>query len=152
MIDARTRAGGLVTLFLRLGLGLGFLSAVTDRFGLWGPRGTANVAWGDWSSFVAYTAVLNPFAPSVMVPVLAWAATVAEVVLGLMLVVGWRTRAAAVLSGCLLLLFGAGMTVGTGIKSALNASVLAASAAGFALAMFESYPWSVDRVRRQPDG
>jgi len=32
------------------------LSAVADRFGLWGPPRAANVSWGDWPHFVAYTA------------------------------------------------------------------------------------------------
>lgn len=31
--------------FLRDALGLGFLSALADRFGLWGPFGTPNVSW-----------------------------------------------------------------------------------------------------------
>jgi hypothetical protein len=33
------RNGSLSSVVLRLGLGLGFLSAVADRFGLWGAFG-----------------------------------------------------------------------------------------------------------------
>ncbi len=36
--------------FLRLALGATFLTAVADRFGLWGPAGTANVAGGTSSA------------------------------------------------------------------------------------------------------
>jgi hypothetical protein len=35
---------GPATVFLRLALGVAFLSAVADRFGLWGPAGAKNVA------------------------------------------------------------------------------------------------------------
>lgn len=128
------------TVFLRLALGVGFLSAVTDRFGLWGPHGAENVAWGNWARFVAYTGVLNPWAPAGLIEPIAWAATIAEAVLGVALIVGWQTRAAGLLSGVLLLLFALGMTIGTGAKSAFNASVLAASAAGFALAALAGEP------------
>ncbi len=44
------------SVFLRLALGLSFLSAVADRFGWWGPFGHPNVAWGSFARFVAYTA------------------------------------------------------------------------------------------------
>ena len=47
------------SVFLRLALGIAFLAAVADRFGLWGSFGQPNVAWGDFSHFVAYTRKLN---------------------------------------------------------------------------------------------
>lgn len=46
----------------------------------------------------------------------------------------------------LLTLFALGMTVGTGVKSALNASVFAASAGAFVLATAHSYRWSLDAL------
>jgi hypothetical protein len=49
------RATDYSTVFLRIALGISFLSAVADRFGLWGAYGQPNVAWGDFSRFVAYT-------------------------------------------------------------------------------------------------
>jgi hypothetical protein len=55
--------------FLRLSLAAGFLSAVADRFGLWGPPGTPNVAWGDWQPFVEYVGKLNWFVPRSVIPV-----------------------------------------------------------------------------------
>jgi thiosulfate dehydrogenase [quinone] large subunit len=48
-------------------------------------------------------------------------------------------------SGVLLLLFALGMTLGTGIKTAFDASVLAASAAGFLLAARTTFPVSLDQ-------
>ncbi|MEX2530535.1 MAG: DoxX protein [Gemmatimonadota bacterium] len=137
---------GVVSLFLRLALAAAFLSAVADRFGFWGAPGADGVAWGEFSRFLAYTGLINPWAPEAIVPALGWIATVGEVVIGSALLLGFRTRSAAIASGVLLLLFGVGMTWGTGIKSALDASVFSASAAAFSLAILGAGPLSVDRA------
>lgn len=137
------------SVFLRLALGASFVSGVADRFGVWGPAGTVNVAWGNFQRFTAYTAQLNPWAPTPTVPALAWVATVAELVLGLALILGFFTRWSALLSGILLLLFALGMTVGTGLKSALNASVFSAAAAAFALTVLGPGLWAAAGRRRQ---
>jgi thiosulfate dehydrogenase [quinone] large subunit len=134
------------TVVLRVALAAGFLAAVTDRFGVWGPPGSANVAWGDFQRFTAYTGLLNPWAPTTLIPAIAWFVTGAEIVLASMLIAGIATRYVAVASGALLALFALGMTVGTGVKSALNYSVFAAAAGGFALATADSYPWSLDAL------
>jgi thiosulfate dehydrogenase (quinone) large subunit len=143
------KASAYVALFLRLTLGVTFLSAVSDRFGMWGPAGSPNVAWGDLGRFAAYAATLNPWAPASVVPAIVWFVTVAETCLGIVLIVGLFTRRAAFASGVLLFLFSLGMTVGTGVKSALNASVFSASAAAFALATFRDSRWSVDALREK---
>src|SRR5262245_32290455 len=133
-------------LYLRLALAAGFLTSVSDRFGLWGPPGRTNVAWGDFQRFTAYTGQLNPWVPAVLIPPLAWFVTAAETVLGFALILGLCTRYAALASGVLVGLFGLGVTVGTGLKAALNYSVFAASAGAFALAIVDSYSWSIDAV------
>ncbi len=138
-----------MSIFLRLALGAAFLSAVADRFGLWGPPGAGGVAWGHFSAFLDYTATLNPWAPRALILWIGWAATVAEVALGLALLVGLFTRPAALAAGVLLILFGLGMMVGTGVKSALDASVFSAAAAALALAILGPGPLSLDRARRQ---
>ena len=127
-------AGRSACLFARLALGIGFLSAVADRFGLWGPPRATNVAWGTFSTFLAYTARVNPWAPAAAVPIIGWSVTAAEVALGIALLAGVHTRTVAILSGVLLLGFALGMTVGTGVKTAFDASVFTASAAAFLLA------------------
>jgi thiosulfate dehydrogenase [quinone] large subunit len=136
--------GRYTPVFLRLAVGGTFLVSVADRFGLWGPYGTKNIAWGDFTRFMQYTGQLNPWAPTALIPVLAWMATGAELVLGVALIVGLLTRWAALLSGILLLLFAGGMSIGTGLKSALNASVFSAAAAAFALVVLGPGPWSAD--------
>ena len=140
---------GWTPVLLRLALGVAFLSAVGDRFGLFGPPGTRNIAWGNIARFTQYTAKLNPWAPAALVPVLAWAATGAEIMLGLALIAGLFTEAVALASGALLLLFGVAMTIGTGFKSALDASVFSAAAAAFALSLLGPGTWSVDGLRRE---
>ncbi len=135
---------GYDTLFARLALAAGFLSAVADRFGIWGPSGGSGVAWGNFASFTEYAARINPWAPPAVMPAIAWTATLAEIALALLLIAGYRTRWAGLGSGVLLLLFALGMTAGTGIKSALDASVFAASAAGFLLATRKRFPLSLD--------
>lgn len=48
------------TLYVRIALAAAFLTSVSDRLGVWGSYGTANVAWGDMTHFMIYTAKLNP--------------------------------------------------------------------------------------------
>jgi len=145
----------LTSLYLRLALGVAFLSAVADRFGIWGPPGSHNVAWGNFTRFTQYTAQVNPWAPPALVPMLAWAATVAETILGAALLVGAYTQLAGLASGVLLSLFAIGMTIGTGVKSALDASVFSAAAGALGLALLGSDALSVDGLRarsRRSDG
>lgn len=135
------------TVYVRLSLALGFLSAVTDRLGLWGPYGTLNVAWGDMHHFLTYAATLNPWFPESVIPYVGALVTVAESALGVSLLLGFYTRQAARLSGLLVLAFGIGMTVGTGFKSALNASVFAFSGAAWLLSSAREYRLSLDALR-----
>jgi uncharacterized membrane protein YphA (DoxX/SURF4 family) len=138
------------TLFLRFGLAIGFLSSVADRLGLWGPQGrqaARNVGWGDMTHFIPAVAALNPWFPSAWIPFVAWTATIAEIVLGVLLLIGLETRWASRLSGCLLLAFAFGMTAGRGVKFVLDASVLAACGGAFMLATAERYAWSLDALR-----
>ena len=106
-----SRWGGFSSVILRYALGLGFLSAVADRFGLWGAFGQPNVEWGNFSRFLEYTQSLNWYVPAGMIAPLGVIATSAEILFGLLLLVGWHTRTAALLSGLLLLTFGTAMTL-----------------------------------------
>jgi len=99
---------------LRIALAIGVLSAVADRFGLWGPPGSPGVAWGDLTRFNAYVAKLNWFIPAGLIPAVGWASTMAETGLALALLIGWQLRWASLASALLLLSFAATMTVALG--------------------------------------
>ncbi len=147
-----SRLTEFATIFLRLALAAGFLAAVSDRFGFWGPPGTTNVAWGDFGHFLAYAATLNPELPASWIPIVGWIVTLAETTFAITLFLGFRTRTFALLSGLILLAFASGMTIGTGIKSALNASVFPASAGAFLLATMREYSWSLDVWKERKAG
>ena len=76
--------------------------------------------------------------PASTIPFLAWAATAAELTLGLALVLGIWLRWAAIGSAVLLVLFGTAMAISFGIKSPLDYSVFSASAASVLVALFTS--------------
>ena len=124
----------LAPLYLRLALGIAFLSAVADRFGLWGPAGTPGVGWGAFEPFLAYTGQLLWFLPAGLVPAAGWTATVLEIALAVGLLVGVRLRAVALATGVLLSVFAITMTVALGAESPLSYSVWSAAAGAFLLA------------------
>ncbi|WP_310391330.1 DoxX family protein [Hymenobacter sp.] len=133
-----------IVAFARLALGAGLLSAVADRFGLWGTPGQPHVAWGDWAHFVAYTAQVNSFLPPAMAPSLAALATLAETMLGTSLILGLGTRLAAWGTGLLTLTFALAMTISFGFKAPLDYSVWVNVAAGLLLTQASGYSWSLD--------
>lgn len=96
--------------------------------------------------FLLYAAKLNPWFPRAVIPAVGWASTIAEIALAVLLLIGLQTRWAARLSGWLLLAFALGMTFGTGVKTAFDASVFAASGGAFMLATARRYAWSVDEA------
>src|SRR6266852_1355086 len=89
---AQLRENGteIVRLFARFALGASFLSAVADRFGLWGPYGAKNVSWGNFAHFVEYTGAVTSLFPSSSTVSFAWAATVAETLFGILLIAGFK--------------------------------------------------------------
>src|SRR5213595_1330048 len=125
---AQLRENGteIVRLFARFALGASFLSAVADRFGLWGPYGAKNVSWGNFAHFVEYTG--------------------AETLFGILLIAGFKIRMASVLSGLLLLSFAIGMVTGLGIKTPFDYSVFSAAAAAFLLAFWEPDRFTLDKL------
>lgn len=141
-----TKYQDIAILLLRLATAANFLSPVADRFGLWGPPGTGNVVWGNWENFVAYTAQVNSFAPAAIVPSLAVAATVLEIGLPIMLILGFKTRLAALGSALLTLIFALAMAISFGIKAPLDYAVFVDCTSAFLLATIARYRWSVDEL------
>jgi putative oxidoreductase len=122
----------LAFLYARATLGIAFLSGIADRFGLWRGR---YVGYGNFAGFLRYTAQVNSFMPASSIPFLAWAATIAELVLGIFLLIGVWLRWTALASALLLILFGTAMAISFGPKSPLDYSVFSASGAALLLAV-----------------
>src|SRR5690554_4048809 len=133
----------LIKLFLRLAISVGFLSAVADRFGWWSKEVTT---WGNWDSFLEYTGMLNPWLPESIIPIIGTMATIAEIVLAIGLIIGFKTEGFAKLSGFLLLMFALSMTFSVGIKAPLDYSVFIASAAAFALSQMKEKHYELDNL------
>jgi uncharacterized membrane protein YphA (DoxX/SURF4 family) len=113
---------------------------------LWGPYGAKNVSWGNFARFVEYTGAVMSLFPSSLAVSFAWAATVAETLFGILLIVGFKTRMASVLSGLLLLSFAVAMITGLGIKKPFDYSVFSAAAAAFLLAFWKPDRFTLDEL------
>lgn len=127
----------IASLLLRFGLGTTFLSAVASRFGLWKES-------SGWDGFLEYTATVNSFAPEGIIPFLAISATVLEITIGILLIIGYKTRWAALGAALLTLVFALTMAYSFGIKSPLDYSVFVDCTAAFLLACIPNYKWSLD--------
>lgn len=136
-------------LYARVALGAAFLSAVASRFGLW--HGTVDMKY--FRSFITYTAQVNSFMPANSIPYLAWAATVAESWLGILLLAGLWPRAVSLGAAVLLGIFGTAMAISFGLQSPLDYSVFSASGAAVLLALRASptrrVTLSTDRLEEQ---
>jgi thiosulfate dehydrogenase [quinone] large subunit len=130
-----------IKLFLRIAIATGFLSAVADRFGFW-P--TEVSAWGNWNSFIEYTAIINPMIPDALISPIGIIVTMAELLFALCLLVGFKTEYFAKLSGFLLVLFALAMTFSTGIKGVFDYSVFTASAGAFTLSLMKDKHLELD--------
>ncbi len=137
-----------LTISLRLTLAASYLSSVSSRFGLWGE----DAGWGNYANFLEYTAKVNSFMPGAAIPVIARIVDVAEISFAALLIVGFRIRETAILSGVMLFLFAFGMNLGVGVISMLDHSVYTASAASFLLAVHHKNFLSLDAFlsRRRP--
>ena len=133
----------IAKLFLRLTVAASMLSSVADRFGIWAKE---LCMWGDMDKFVAYTQSLIPYITANAVPVLAWTATVLEVLLPLCLLVGLKLKWTASLSGLMILVFAIAMATSVGIKAPLNYSAFTASAAAFGILACGKGIWEVDNL------
>jgi len=138
------KTNNLGQLWLRLAVASAFLSAVADRLGFWGNPGSINVSWGDWEQFLIYSNKVNSFAPEFLLEFLAVSATVLEVILALLLLVGYKTKWSAYVSSILLTLFAVAMTISFGIKPTFTYAVWIGAASCLLLGSVKSYSYSMD--------
>ncbi len=141
MRNISTADAGLV---LRIVLGITMLSAVADRFGLWGAPGSHAVAWGNWENFVIYTQSLNSWAAKSTAEILGAAATFFEILLAVLLLSGFKTRIAAFGTAVLMLLFALAMAGSVSIKAPFDYSVFTSAAAALLLSTIAKTTFAVD--------
>ncbi len=134
----------LPQLLLRIALGIGFLVTVSDRLGFLGPLGTRNIEWGNWDNFIDYTGTLMPFLDKHAVYIMGAIATLTEAVIGILLIIGLKTRQVALGSSMLTFIFGLSMALFLGIKAPINFAVFPVCAASLLLSRITDYKWSVD--------
>ncbi|KIC00796.1 hypothetical protein OA88_17255 [Flavobacterium sp. JRM] len=136
----------IAQIFLRLALGIGFILPVMDRLGMLGAPGEPNVGWGNWANFVNYTNSLMPYLNHDIVNVMGIIATLAEVLFGVLLIIGFKTKLSAYGSFALTLSFALSMLLFAGYRAPFNYSVFTASAASLLLASIPVYNWSIDKL------
>lgn len=136
-------------LLLRLAIGVTYLVPVSDRLGILGPEGTNNVEWGNWRNFIDYTTTLMPFWSRSMANIMGGIATVAEFTIAVLLVIGFKTKYAAIASCMLTLSFIFFMSISVGIQKPVNYGVFTACAASLLLSCMPAYKWSVDSLIRR---
>ena len=118
-------------LYARIAVGAAFLSAVASRFGLW----DRTLDRKHFANFIEYTAEVNSFLPSTVIPWVAVLATVSETSLGILLILGLWPRWVSLGSAALLAMFATAMAISFGLKSPLDYSVFSASGASVLLAL-----------------
>jgi len=81
-----------------------------------------------------------------MIPALAFIVTAAETLFGVFLVLGWKTRVTAFVSGVLLTAFALAMTMALGVKALSILSVFSAAGEPFFWQLARSFPsaWTTD--------
>ncbi|MEX6687947.1 DoxX family protein [Danxiaibacter flavus] len=138
-------------LLLRLAIAVSFLMAVMDRFGLLGPPGSGT-AWGDWKHFVDYTHTLVPFINRPIANIMGIVATIAEIVFGILLIVGYRVKAVALGAAVLTLCFGLCMAVFVSINAPISYPVFVFTGAALVLSGLDHHAWSIDSyIKRSID-
>lgn len=140
-------------LLLRIALGIGFLVTVSDRLGILGPMGpqSKNIEWGNWNNFITYTGTLMPFLDWPLTELMGAIATLAEAVIGILLIIGFKTRIAAIASCGLTLIFALSMALSLGIKAPINFAVFPVCTASLLLATIPVYNWSLDHLFTKTD-
>jgi putative oxidoreductase len=128
----------VASLLLRFALAATYISAYSSRINLFGghPNG--------WNDFMKYAATVNSFAPASMQFMLAISATVLEIALSVLLVIGFKIRYTAIASGILTCAFALAMTLSFGVKEPLDYGVFVNFMAAFLLATLPNHKWSLD--------
>ena len=121
--------------FVRTIVGLELLGSVADRFGLLGAPGDTTVFWGSFAFFLDYVRLLLPPPMVGAAPVVGVAATAAEIVVGVLLVIGIRRSSVAAAGALLLAAFALAMVTSVGVTATAEYAVVPQGAALLLLAL-----------------
>ncbi|MBG6236255.1 putative membrane protein YphA (DoxX/SURF4 family) [Pedobacter sp. CAN_A7] len=136
-------------LLLRSALGITFLTPVFDRLGILGPMGTGNIEWGNWENFIDYTSLLMPYLDRPLTNIMGGIATASEFTIAVLLIIGFKTKHAALGSCLLTLTFILFMATSVGIQKPINFGVFTATTASLLLAQIPRYKWSIDNLNKK---
>ena len=142
----QTKLLDFAQLLLRIVSGFSFFYYGCDRIGLWGKYGDPNVTWGDWQHYIDYASKVMGFLPYSVARICAAISTAAEITLGLLLLVGLKTKWAALGVFFLAGLYALSMSITFGIFVPLSYSVFTFSASGLLLFCIGHYKWSLDAL------
>jgi putative oxidoreductase len=133
------------SILLRWAIAIPYIWFSFDRLGIMGANGQPHVSWGDWKHFMEFAEQVMNFIPTGAVEPLAVLATIGELGLGLLLIIGLFTRIASIGSAALSFSFAMAMAISLGIESPFASSVFTLSAASLLLATIPDYAFSIDR-------
>jgi putative oxidoreductase len=121
--------------YLRIALSTSFLTSLGDRFGLLGQYGKSAVSWGSWPRFLGFSEKLTFWLPLGLRPTAAWASTVLEGALAVLLLLPFKTAWAALAAGTLLTIYALSLAVAYGFIVSSGYSVWTAAGGAFLLAV-----------------
>ncbi len=107
-------------LISRLFLAMVYLWVVADRLGFLGKVGNTGVVWGDFDTFLDYTATLNPWFSRGLSNILGYFVTIIEVVFSVLFLLKIRLKETALASFSILSIFTISMIFSLGITEGLE--------------------------------
>ncbi len=113
----------------------------------WVTVGSLVTSWGDFAHFVAYTRTMTTFLPAGLAAPLAVLATVAEITLGVALLLGMRLRLAALGSAVLLAIYAVCMTITLPLAQQFHYTVFVLATCMLTLATLDGTPLTLDTPR-----
>ncbi|EQC47628.1 MauE/DoxX family redox-associated membrane protein [Bacteriovorax sp. Seq25_V] len=97
-----------------------YLWVIADRLSLLGPAGNMGVVWGNFETFLNYTASITPWFPKQLSYVLGYVATIVELVLAIFFVFNIKLKETFLASFLLLVTFTISMIFSLGFKQAYD--------------------------------
>lgn len=107
-------------LVTRYFLAITYLWVIADRLSLLGPAGNMGVVWGNFDTFLSYTASLNPWFPKEISYFLGYAVTIIEFLLAIFFIFNIKLKETFLASFLLLVTFTFSMIFSVGFEQAYD--------------------------------